>query len=813
MKNDKTSNITLNHILIDTSLNQIQKEIKNTSKASITVNNNNKEAQIDFISEIKNYLKNSNNTENYQITINEEPEKLFETITIERIILWQTILYNNGSPTIINSDNDILNVSLNQKEQNIILNDAIRTRSRENKLIPNFKNILESMITFYCQTKNIIYKQGLSEIFGPLILMKYKIKCLKYTSIFNLGEVFIDKFLPNYYYEKDLYSLRGSLSLLTILLRYHEPSVYNRLYKIEILPEMFATSWLITLMSGKVNLDILYDLWDHIIQINDPLFIHFISVALIKNKRELFINCDTNLVGSLMSSLTIKNKEELEILIQMALQLRAKTPYSFRILAHKLGFFIPNNPEIKEKFEIYKPENIPAMPIFPTEIFYNTNKNLIKCPDYECRINNKNCDKYDNLNNNHICEKCDMKIYKNLDYAFLDIRIFQYDTQAEMEKNYKLGYLPKMINVEQMDLKSEDIEIKLTQKYISERGDFHFIFVVSNTESFNDFEKQYYEENISEIVRKKMLFGVIQQKRIDKELNLPDAEKNLNIQQIYKLKEYDNFKKILKSMQDKNYPYIGYVFGGFENIHNESIKFNIPLISHDPSICEICLKNLENSEENHKKKRNSIKVINEFEEDNKNVISNELWEHAKKLKINDMNKFFDNKKNFTQICSLLGYKGKIFKEETVYIFLVISQEKYDLEFYKFEKKFKMDFKYIYKKENKDILNIKNDSNYYNLGIDNNENDNKNKFELTLLDEINIRDVEKISIEKEHRQIMTVFFKDIKKFEFSKDKADNHKDKSYFDMKIDFFTVEDAKRFMKFFKNIQRTYKTAKINRK
>ena len=96
-----------------------------------------------------------------------------------------------------------------------------------------------------------------------MILIKYKIKNLKLVNIFNFGEAFIDRFLPNYFYESDLYSLRSSISLFINLLKYHVPSVYNYLDSLEIPNELYETNWLLTLRSQKLNLDILYNLWDN----------------------------------------------------------------------------------------------------------------------------------------------------------------------------------------------------------------------------------------------------------------------------------------------------------------------------------------------------------------------------------------------------------------------------------------------------------------------------------------------------------------------------------------------------------------------
>ena len=87
---------------------------------------------------------------------------------------------------------------------------------------------------------------------------------------------FIDKFLTNYYWEKDFYSLQSSLSLITILLKYHDPEIYNILEFAMISPEMYATSWVLTVFANKSSINIVYHLWDKLIVFNDSLFLHFI---------------------------------------------------------------------------------------------------------------------------------------------------------------------------------------------------------------------------------------------------------------------------------------------------------------------------------------------------------------------------------------------------------------------------------------------------------------------------------------------------------------------------------------------------------
>ena len=137
--------------------------------------------------------------------------------------------------------------------------------------------------------------------------------------------------------------MQSSLGLFLILLKYHEPSVYNRLDITEIMPEMYATNSILTLMIGKLNIDLVYEYLEKLIKCQDPLIIHFILVSLFIYQREMIINCDKSYLATLMTTLTITSSEELNIIFDLALKLREQTPYSYRILVNKIGFLKKNN--------------------------------------------------------------------------------------------------------------------------------------------------------------------------------------------------------------------------------------------------------------------------------------------------------------------------------------------------------------------------------------------------------------------------------------------------------------------------------------
>ena len=141
------------------------------------------------------------------------------------------------------------------------------------------------------------------------------------------------------------------------------------------------------------------------------------------------------------------------------------------------------------------------------------------------------------IDQHHICEKCTMKIEKNMNSLLFDLRIKQFN---EIEN--KTGSLPGKINITQEELKSLDFDKMITERYLNERGNYHFIFLTSETDNFSEFEKNYYKDNLTLEDQRKALFGFINQPAKEKELNINEAKKDLNLKDTLKLKEYDNMK-------------------------------------------------------------------------------------------------------------------------------------------------------------------------------------------------------------------------------------------------------------------------------
>ena len=363
-----------------------------------------------------------------------------------------------------------------------------------------------------------------------------------------------------------------------------------------------------------------------------------------------------------------------------------------------------------------------------------------------------------------------MKIIKNVNYIFLDLRILEFEDEDE-----KTGFLPNMIMVPQDELKSDDFSEMITERFLEDRGKFHFVLLTSMTNDFSHFENEYYIENISEEENKMRKFYV--QKKIEKELNEEVVQK-LKFKTQFKIKEYNNFRLTLKNMLKKNYPFVSYVFGGFNSIHTESFKYNIQLLNHEKKDCIYC---------QNKKNNENIKNLSAI---------NELWKHKERIKYSNIKNLIADDENDVLFCNLKKYKNQFFENEKIEILFCFLKNSL-IKIYKFNKikKYEIKNKNI-KESNINILNK------YNKIDDEDEIDEKEP-ELILLDEKNLNQISKITKDKKNKNILTFEFNQIEIFEYyDKHKKKKKKEKNEnFIIEIDFLSENEAKKIYNKLKKI------------
>ena len=525
----------------------------------------------------------------------------FDTINETKVLGWENKLFESKLPsrdfTSI-TDADIINEELSDsKMMRIIQGDIERTRVQESIYMPNFKDYLYQIIIYYINKNNISYKQGLNEIGGPFILLKYKLK-LSFTKIYALFTCFIDKFLTNYYSEKDFFSLESSFALINLLLRYHDVELF-RIFEFALIhPNLYATSWLLTLFANKCELNVIYYLWDKLILIDDALFPFFFIVAFLIINRENFFVKDYSIVLTKLSQMNIDTIKEVNDIIDLANNIRDKTPISFYMLANKLEIFNYNSHDLQILFEQIKPNQLLAMPMFTSDIFFRSYKNDINCA-------NVNCENFKNNNNLSKCKYCrNRDIQKKLQFIIIDIRIFEKEIYNDEFNTIKIkekfndlfpGFLPKTIKITSEQLNSVEYPKNILNEYKNEKDKYHFIIITSDTKNYFEYENKFYK-----FIKKKQSIKGLSIKR-PKELDEQKVEEyfelNENKKEYYLFKEFDNFKKLIEEMNLQNFKYVSYSYGGYKDIHAFAMEHKIDLLAHGKK-CILC-----KIEEEEKKKK------------------------------------------------------------------------------------------------------------------------------------------------------------------------------------------------------------------
>ena len=510
----------------------------------------------------------------------------FDVITENKVLGWINKLLESKLDirdfSNVN-DADILNEEYEDKKVcRIMRGDIDRTRVNESIYMKNFKEYTFKLIIYYIKQHKIAYKQGLNEVAGPFILLKYKLS-ISFTDIYTMLVCFIDKFLTNYFHETEFYSLKSSLCLINLLLKYHDPELFNLFEYSLINPELYATSWLLTIFANKCSLNVVYHLWDKIILFDDNLFPHFFIVSYLIKNRQKFFKVDCTMILSVLSQLRVDTIDEVDEILNFAAEIRDKTVNSFYLLANKLEIFNYGSKNLKKLYEEYKPNEMLVLPMFPTDIFTLTYKYIIGCP-------NENCENFlltkKKFNYSKKCNFCNNRHIKlDLFYIIIDLRIFEDKNNEgpnEIFSDTYPGFLPKTITITKDKLNDVNFPKNILEEYKNDKEKNHFIIITSETNYFYEYEKKYYKNK----ERRGSKLGIFFKNEKILDINKTN-ELNKNTKKSALLKEFDNFKKLIKGLDNEKFKYVSYAYGGYKNIHFMAKKYNIELLEHKKN-CILC---------------------------------------------------------------------------------------------------------------------------------------------------------------------------------------------------------------------------------
>ena len=544
-------------------------------------------------STIKINCENNNNNNITDYSLNDSFNNILEK--------WEFKLRKNKSLYILlqNNSDFIENKKFQNAPYHVLDNDIKRTKIYETKDFPNFQEKLKKILLFYCEYNSIQSKQGMNEIVTVFLSFKFKESSIEIYQIYNCFNLFMDYFLINFYKGKDISSLNSCYSIFDLLLKYHEPEIYNKLTISFITPVIYATNWLLTYLSNKNTIVISYVIFNFLINEMDKTMVFFLCIALLKYNKVNILDLPYFKVIDFISNLKIENIEIANNVINLALKIRQNTPYSLYILINRLQIFLPYSNYIQSQFDLIQPNYLIVFPIFPSEVLFRLFPTILSCPDYTC----SNFNISNQIPQRGLCEYCKFQ-KKNMKqrYYIIDIRVYNKD-----ENNFN-GILPNMMLLNRNLLNQlinendriEDYFYKELKK-IKEQNNkkqIHFSILINITENYEIFERDLYKNNQSTQELKNIKYGLEWNK--EKVLNEKEVTKYLNKNKVEKLviEEYKIFRNIITKLINEKIKYISFIYGGYKDLHNLSQILRIPLPLHNIQNCIYCNENIKKKDKN-----------------------------------------------------------------------------------------------------------------------------------------------------------------------------------------------------------------------
>ena len=176
----------------------------------------------------------------------------------------------------------------------------------------------------YCKRHHITYKQGMNYLLAPFFfLTSPPLSSHSRRRLLSLYSGFIATFVPNTFSDDEFGSLQCVFLLFRHLLLYHDPQLCAHLDANEMGPELYASSWFITLYANRCKMEVVLFLWDVwlIDCVDDPLLHYFVSLALLIANRAAILKEPSVSLPELLTKLAIGNKKDAHTLVQRAKQL------------------------------------------------------------------------------------------------------------------------------------------------------------------------------------------------------------------------------------------------------------------------------------------------------------------------------------------------------------------------------------------------------------------------------------------------------------------------------------------------------------
>ncbi|XP_022607236.1 TBC1 domain family member 23 isoform X1 [Seriola dumerili] len=216
---------------------------------------------------------------------------------------------------------------IHNRSQQLI--DQLRASEEERR---DMVSDVESVITFYCKSRNITFTPELSwpHLLQPLLGLQ-----LPRSDLYNCFYAVMNKYIP-----RDCVPNGRPFHLYRLLLQYHEPELCSFLDTKKITPDSYAINWLGSLFSSHCLPDVTQAVWDSYLQQADPFLVFFLLLVMLVNAKESILAQEgdgkEDIIKMLEAFPSLLESEDIEDLFSLAQYYQSKTPLSLRKMNQNL---------------------------------------------------------------------------------------------------------------------------------------------------------------------------------------------------------------------------------------------------------------------------------------------------------------------------------------------------------------------------------------------------------------------------------------------------------------------------------------------
>lgn len=212
-----------------------------------------------------------------------------------------------------------------------------------------------------------------------------------------------------------------------------------------------------------------------------------------------------------------------------------------------------------------------------------------------------------------------------------------------------------------------------------------------------------------------------------------------------------------------------YVYGGFNEVHNQCDLYDISLLNHEESECILCKMKKKAKEAAKKKNKSIFGVIKHFFDGKSKNDSRKI-----KIKYDEITKMTQNTKNFVTVCIYKDKSSESIEERNKQLILCLLHEVKEIQLYHQEKnKFYITKPQITNKKNKAIIV--------------NQTEYKKELELCLIEKISIFDIKSVKKKPKMRNIVTI--------EYIKPPQEENEQIREYSLVLDLMSENESKKFI------------------